>query len=137
MPREFVDGFYLLNTLSCKGLEPVKVIEDSVYRIGIMHVESVQTMLNRHWKFYPLSLAVKESCQRQKATFGRALEMLKEGKEVQRASWPAGRKIRLIRGGLADRLTSSIFHLELEDGSFITNWFPSCEDMLAEDWEIC
>lgn len=86
--------------------------------------------------------------------FGWALKMLKEGKQLTRMSWNLNQRIFLITGRTVDynvfqsweNNANQAFdppqdvvirdHIDMKmvDGSYLTGWTPSQEDMFADDW---
>ena len=88
--------------------------------------------------------------------FGQAIELLKEGKKVQRKGWngkgmwlaiQVGSTIdkEKARGGVAKKIADE-GHEEIEilphigmrnaKGQCVVGWLASQEDMLAEDWAL-
>ena len=84
--------------------------------------------------------------------FGKALELLKEGKKVQRKGWNGkGMFLTLQKGstvkgvmmrnepakefyGENDVNICSHIDMKAADGSYVVGWLASQTDMLADDW---
>lgn len=61
--------------------------------------------------------------------FSRALELMKEGRQVRRRCWTKGRVVYQIRTG-----EGLPFLCQSPEESLAT-WTPDDADLLAEDWE--
>lgn len=92
----------------------------------------------------------------EKVAFGRALEMLKRGAVIRRASWPAENWLLLLqymipllnlkspygRAILTMAKTKPASHIEVAaridqhtDDGMQPGWLPTCADLLATDWQ--
>ena len=87
-----------------------------------------------------------------KFNFGKALELLKEGKKVCRSGWNGkGMFLTLQEGSTVtgsmmrnqpakdfygDRIVEICPHIDMKaaDGSYVVGWLASQTDMLADDW---
>lgn len=69
------------------------------------------------------------------ASFGFFLEELKIGRAGTRASWPAELKMCITRIKPADSFLSAPFFCMTIGGTHKHVWFPSMDDMFAEDWD--
>lgn len=64
--------------------------------------------------------------------FGRAVDVLREGKKVARASWPKTAYLRLVNtAGVEITQTITGFSAEAPDG---VEYPPNQEDVMANDW---
>ena len=88
--------------------------------------------------------------------FAWALERLKEGKQLTRISWNFNQRIFLITGRTVDYNTFYSWknnacqafdppqdvvirdHIDMKmvDGTYLTGWTPSQDDLFADDWVI-
>lgn len=67
-------------------------------------------------------------------SFGRALELLKEGKKVARKGWNgAGQYIALQTPDENSKMRKPYLYISPVDGELVP-WLASQTDMLAEDW---
>jgi hypothetical protein len=66
------------------------------------------------------------------ATFGDALEKMKNGKQAKRENWGA-KWIAILDPGPNAEMTSPYFYLHAENGDQ-EPWAPSHKELLAEDW---
>lgn len=72
------------------------------------------------------------------ASFGYALVEMKRGGAVARVSWPAqfNMQIRImLPGAPGNSMTQPFFVIEFEVGAKYP-WFPSMDEMLADDWNL-
>jgi hypothetical protein len=70
--------------------------------------------------------------------FGRALELLEEGSNVQREHWTKGSYLYFIRGH-NDLVSPTCFiepciNMFTVQSTVQPGWLPSQEDLLAKDW---
>lgn len=72
--------------------------------------------------------------------FGRALENLKEGKQVSRDNWNGkGQWVTLLdlsSQNFSEYPVANCFGLKNMNGIIQAGWMPSMGDMLGEDWFI-
>lgn len=66
-------------------------------------------------------------------TFGVALQGMKCGKGATRPG--LGGVLRLRQGVNPESICNAYFGITREDG-LTSTWAPTCEDLLAEDWEV-
>lgn len=68
------------------------------------------------------------------ATFGEALEKMKNGKRAARANW-ANKWVAVLDPGPSAPMTSPYLYFHAENGDQ-EPWAPSHKELLAEDWEV-
>ena len=69
-------------------------------------------------------------------TFGQALSELKRGKHIRRMAWKSwGAKIYLIDPNFGDCVNDLFIGIQTK-GDRVNPWVPTCDNILAEDWEI-
>lgn len=68
--------------------------------------------------------------------FGWAIEQMLEDKIVRREAWSSEYCIFLRDIVIRDRIDGRRIDANLKDGTYLTGWTPSQEDMLSQDWII-
>ena len=69
------------------------------------------------------------------ASFGFALSEMQRGHAVTRSSWPRElqMRIKIMQPGPDSEMTMPYFYIEFGAGDKYV-WFPSMDEMQAEDW---
>jgi hypothetical protein len=66
------------------------------------------------------------------ASFGDALEKIKDGKKAKRANWE-GKFIAMLTPGSNSAMTEQ--YIYQDNGGRVVPWAPSHAELLSEDWE--
>lgn len=100
----------------------------------------------------PPSRAKETTMEKETFNFGKALELLKEGKKVCRSGWNGKgmfltlQEGSIVKGNMMRNKPAKDFygdgevkicpHIDMKaaDGSYVVGWLASQTDMLADDW---